>query len=71
MIPQLRKLWIFYYIPHCSLVLFRSLHYYKPSLIILTRKKDVVVVDVFVTSTTAVLNHFAEGREQNPDPQFC
>jgi len=39
MTTQLQKLWMFYYIPvHYSSVLFRSLHYYRPSLIILTRK---------------------------------
>jgi len=63
-ITQLQKLWIFYYIPtHYSSVRFRSLHYYRPGLIILTRKLDVVVVNVFLTSTTVVLNHFAEGSQ--------
>jgi len=39
MTTQLQKLWIFYYIPtHYNSVLFRLLHYYRPSLIILTRK---------------------------------
>jgi len=39
MTTQLQKLWMFYYIPiHYSSVLFRSLHYYTPGLIILTRK---------------------------------
>jgi len=38
-ITQLQKLWRLHYIPiHYSSVLFRSLHYYKPSLIILTRR---------------------------------
>jgi len=36
---QLLKLWIFYYITtHYSSVVLRSLHYYRPGLIILTRK---------------------------------
>jgi len=36
---QLQKLWIFYYVPtHHISVPFRSLHYYRPGLIILTRK---------------------------------
>jgi len=49
MTTQLQKLWIFYYIPvHCSSVLFGSLHYYTPRLIILTRKQDVVVVTFFL-----------------------
>jgi len=35
MITQLQKLWIFYYTPtRYSSDLFRSLHYYRPSLII-------------------------------------
>jgi len=39
MVTQLQKLWIFYYIStHYSSVLFRSLHSYRPGLIILTRK---------------------------------
>jgi len=39
MILQLQKLWILYYTPtHYSSVLFRSLHYYRPSLITLTKK---------------------------------
>ena len=64
MITQLQKLWIFYYIPtHYSSVLFRSLHHYRPGLTNLTRKYDVVVVNVFLTSTTVVLNHFAEGSQ--------
>jgi len=51
------------YLTHYSSVLFRSLHYYRPGLIILTRKQDIVVVKVFLTSTTVVLNHFAEGSK--------
>ena len=61
---QLQKPWIFYYIPtYYNSVLFRSLHYYRLGLIILTRNQDVVVVIVFLTSTTVVLNHFAEGSQ--------
>jgi len=61
MITRLQKLWILYCIPtHHSSVLFRSLHYYRPGLIIMTRKQDVGAVNVFLISTTAVLNHFAE-----------
>jgi len=30
-----------------------------------------VVVNVFRTSANVVLNHFAEGREPNPDLRFC
>jgi len=41
---------------------FRSLHYYIPTLIILTEKLNVVVVNVF-TSTTVVFNHFAAGSQ--------
>jgi len=49
MTTHLQKLWIFYYIPvHYSTVLFGSLHYYTPRLIILTRKQDVVVVTFFL-----------------------
>jgi len=37
MIAQLQKLWVLYYVPtHYSAVLLRSLHYYRPGLIILT-----------------------------------
>jgi len=44
MTAQLQKLWIFYYVTtHYSSVLLRSLHYYRPGLIILTRKEDVMV----------------------------
>jgi len=64
MITQLQKLWILHYIPtHYSSVLFRSLHYYRPGLIILTRKQDIVVANVFLTSTTVVLNHFTDGNQ--------
>jgi len=57
---ELQKLWIFYYIPtHYSSVPFRSLLYYIPGLIILTRKQDIVIVEVFLTSTIVFLNHFA------------
>jgi len=39
MITKPQKLWILYYIPtHHSSVLFRSLHYYRPGLIVVTRK---------------------------------
>jgi len=39
MTTQLQKLWILSYIPtHYSSVFLRSLHYYRPGLIILTRK---------------------------------
>jgi len=39
MTTQLQKLWMFYYISvHYSSALFRSLHYYRSGLIILTRK---------------------------------
>jgi len=39
MTTQLQKLWTFYYTPiQYSSFLLRSLHYYRPGLIILTRK---------------------------------
>jgi len=66
MITQLQKLWIFCYTPtHYNSVVFRPLHYYyyRPGLIILTRQYNVAVVNVFLTSTTVVLNHFAEGSQ--------
>jgi len=37
-----------------------TVHYYRPGLIILTKKLDVVAVNVFLTFTTVVLNHFTE-----------
>ena len=74
-----RNLWILYYIPaDYSSVLFISLHYYRPELITVTRKYDVVVVAVFLTSATVVLNHFAEGSQiqtcnfvREPPQKFC
>jgi len=64
MTAQLQNLWMFCYVSsHYSSVLLRTLHYYRPGLIILTRKYDVVVVNVFLTSTTVGLNHFAEGSQ--------
>jgi len=64
MTAQLQNLWMFCYVSsHYSSVLLRTLHYYRPGLIILTRKYDVVVVNVFLTSTTVDLNHFAEGSQ--------
>jgi len=62
--------WILHYRPtHCSSVLFRSLHYYKPALIILARKSDVVVVTFFLLlqqwfSTISL-------KEPNPDLRLC
>ena len=61
MITQVQKLWMLDYIPtQYSSILFRLLHYYKPDLITVTRNWDVVPVNIFFTSTTVVLNHFAE-----------
>jgi len=48
---------------HYSSVLIISLHCYRFGLIILTKTKEVVAVNVFLTSVTVVRNHFAEGSE--------
>jgi len=52
MIAQLQKLWILS--TNYSLIMFRSLHHYRPGLIILTIKRDVILFYFFITSTSKI-----------------
>jgi len=68
MITQLQKLWIFYYIStHYSSEIFRSLHYYRPGLIIMAH--PVVVDDELGASLFFLRSLWLTMNNQNSERQ--
>ena len=67
MITQLRKLWILYYIQYLLVIAHLLSDRYITTDPVWSyhfdQLKHAVVVNFFVTSTTVILNHFAEGNQ--------